>query len=68
MCQWFAGCENEAEGIVGHPTLYYVPCCRKCAARASRPFVEGDFIRDDPDSELLYFEPDDPALGGSGHK
>ncbi len=30
-CEWFLMCENEATGIVPHPTLGPVPTCQRCA-------------------------------------
>jgi hypothetical protein len=31
VCQWFALCDNEAVGTVGHPVLGDVPTCQRCA-------------------------------------
>lgn len=33
MCQYFALCENEAEGTVENPVLGAVPACQRCADR-----------------------------------
>ncbi|QSM01181.1 hypothetical protein SEA_NANOSMITE_157 [Mycobacterium phage Nanosmite] len=29
-CQWFARCENPANGLRDHPTLGQVPICKRC--------------------------------------
>lgn len=34
-CRWFLLCENEATTTVAHPVLGSVPCCGRCAARAT---------------------------------
>lgn len=30
-CEWFALCDLPADGVVDHPVLADVPCCRRCA-------------------------------------
>jgi hypothetical protein len=32
ICQWFALCDNPANGTVLHPILGDVPTCRRCAS------------------------------------
>lgn len=34
-CSWFALCEDDATTIVQHPILGGVPCCARCAKRAT---------------------------------
>lgn len=31
MCEWFALCTNDADGLVWHPVLGDVPTCQRCA-------------------------------------
>ncbi len=33
MCQWYARCENPADGVVKHPILGNVPTCTRCAKK-----------------------------------
>lgn len=33
ICEWFALCENTADGVVSHPVLGDVPTCQRCADR-----------------------------------
>lgn len=33
VCEWYALCTNAAVGVVEHPVLGDVPCCRRCADR-----------------------------------
>lgn len=33
-CQWFANCENPANGTMPHPVLGEVPICERCRKRA----------------------------------
>jgi hypothetical protein len=33
ICEWYALCDNPAEGEVHHPILGYVPTCGRCAAK-----------------------------------
>ncbi|HWE82649.1 MAG TPA: hypothetical protein VG265_13450 [Gaiellaceae bacterium] len=30
-CRWFALCTNQADRLVPHPALGFVPCCARCA-------------------------------------
>lgn len=32
-CEWFAACENEADGVVSHPIIGDVPTCTRCAEK-----------------------------------
>jgi hypothetical protein len=34
-CQWFALCENPANGLRDHPTLGQVPICVRCDEKAA---------------------------------
>lgn len=31
MCEYFAKCDNVADGVVSNPILGDVPCCQRCA-------------------------------------
>lgn len=33
-CEWFAQCANDAESLIPHPIIGYVPTCVRCAAPA----------------------------------
>ncbi len=35
-CEWFLRCDHEAEGVLTHPVLGYVPTCGRCAERAEQ--------------------------------
>lgn len=45
-CQWFARCPNPADGVVPHPILGNVPCCKRCATKLDLTLIEGEFIID----------------------
>lgn len=30
-CEWFAKCDNDADGVTPHPVLGDVPICARCA-------------------------------------
>jgi hypothetical protein len=40
QCQWFAMCENSADGIRSHPVLGAVPICERCAATVGEPLTD----------------------------
>ncbi|QIN94208.1 hypothetical protein PP459_gp025 [Streptomyces phage Wakanda] len=40
MCEWFAKCTNEADGVVKHPILGDVPTCQRCADKLGLELVE----------------------------
>lgn len=61
ICEWFALCENEADGVVAHPILGLVPTCRRCATRLDLDlFVpceyESPAVRDFDGSGWVSFE------------
>lgn len=31
MCEYYALCTNQAEGVIEHPILGNVPACKRCA-------------------------------------
>ncbi|KRD08596.1 hypothetical protein ASE48_08510 [Mycobacterium sp. Root265] len=35
-CQWFAKCENPANGLRSHPILTQVPTCQRCDDKIAR--------------------------------
>lgn len=35
LCEWFALCDRPATTYVQHPVLGAVPCCQRCAERAT---------------------------------
>ena len=44
VCEWYALCQNDADGTTPHPILGQVPICQRCAAKhklAITPFEEG---------------------------
>jgi hypothetical protein len=43
LCEYFAGCFNQAAGVVTHPILKYVPCCQRCADRLGMTILEVEF-------------------------
>lgn len=43
MCGWFALCENEANGVVAHPILEYVPTCERCATKLDLTLIPATF-------------------------
>jgi hypothetical protein len=60
LCEWFALCDREADGIVGHPVLGWVPTCQRCAAKLDlelRAFAIR--IEETPEGDVLlgpYFD------------
>lgn len=40
MCEWFALCDNEANGYVDHPILGSVQTCSDCAGKFDLDLVE----------------------------
>lgn len=35
LCEWFAMCDREATTTLLHPVIGEVPCCARCAAKAT---------------------------------
>jgi hypothetical protein len=50
MCEYFALCDNSAEGMVPNPILGNVPCCQRCADRVGATLL---FDPDNPNAALL---------------
>lgn len=40
MCEWYALCDNPADGMVSHPILGEVPTCQRCADKHDLTFKE----------------------------
>lgn len=40
MCEWFALCTRPADGVVAHPILGMVPCCRRCATNMEQELLD----------------------------
>lgn len=40
MCEWYALCTNQAEGVVKHPILGEVPTCGRCARKHDLTLVK----------------------------
>lgn len=60
-CEWYALCENEADGVVDHPILGKVPTCRRCAEKhelilGSLHQYDGDTDRCACGGQILYYE------------
>lgn len=55
-CQYFALCDNPAEGVVPNPILGNVPCCQRCADRVGAELL---FNPANPNPDLLP----DPIAG-----
>lgn len=51
LCEWFAGCENTADGTVWHPALGNVPTCTRCAEKLSLDLVPCTFVHEDEDED-----------------
>ena len=41
-CEWFALCENTADGIRRHPILGAVLICDRCADRVDSPITDAE--------------------------
>jgi hypothetical protein len=39
LCEWYAGCTNQAVGTVTHPVIGPVPICSRCAVKHSLTVV-----------------------------
>lgn len=44
-CEAFLLCCNEAEGVISHPILEYVPACGRCAARLGQGLHEATITK-----------------------
>lgn len=38
-CQWYADCDNPADGTVQHPALGLVPTCQRCTDKHDLPLM-----------------------------
>lgn len=67
ICEWFARCENVADGVVSHPILGLVPTCSRCAAKLDLELrawpceYESPAVRDFDGSGWVSFDCDDEA-------
>jgi hypothetical protein len=59
-CQWFALCDNSADGVVKHPVLGNVPTCRRCADKLDLTLL---FDPANPNADLLP----EPPMGWARH-
>jgi hypothetical protein len=62
-CQWFALCDNSADGVVKHPILGNVPTCKRCADKLDLVLLY-DPINPNPD---LLPEPEDADCWHESH-
>lgn len=42
MCEWFAMCDHDADGLRTHPVLGHVPICARCADRVGDPVTDAE--------------------------
>jgi hypothetical protein len=38
VCEWFALCDEAADGVVAHPILDPIPTCTRCATELGLEF------------------------------